>query len=117
MHKINNMHISIDQMNEAIALFMDVKPYEDSRYGILYNSPVDSKTCFSLKYHSSWDWLMPVISKLKESFKETAEIDSDGTHMHNFGINFQLSIVSILSAHLAVYHAIKWCNKQKKTPH
>lgn len=60
----------IEKNNKLIAKFMGNEPYEDSRYGTLWNNPasdgVHEKTSFSLKYNTSWDWLMPVIEKIEK---------------------------------------------------
>lgn len=111
------------QMNEAIALFMDVKPYEDSKYGLLYNSPIDGKTCFSLQYHSSWDWLWPVVEKIAnlDDGKYNIHISSTGQwacyisrddvfddEITSFG-GFEPVIMNVFKA---VYQFILWYQKQ-----
>lgn len=51
--------------NKLIAEFMGLKPFQDSRYGTLWPDPLGSKTSqFDLKYHTSWDWLKPVIDEI-----------------------------------------------------
>lgn len=91
--------------------------YRQMRGINIYKGPdnIEWETGTYLKYHKDWNWLMPVVDKLKECFKQTVEADSETTHTHNNGINFQLAIVNIQSTHLAVYHAILWYNQQKQT--
>lgn len=97
---------TIEQMNEAIALFMGNKPYEDSRYGILWNSPVDGKTCFSLQYHSSWDWLKPVINEI---------FNYALAHPEQVKAIIDMSVVvDISAAHEKVYQFISWHNDHSK---
>lgn len=113
---------TIDQMNEAIALFMNVKPYEDSRYGILYNSPVDRKTCFNLQYHSSWDWLMPVVEKI-ESLGFCVYIQNDACWIKpgRPRLKYSDSELSNEGKKEAVFKIcfrfIQWYNKQQSNEH
>jgi hypothetical protein len=114
--------LTIEQRNEVIAKFMGVKPYEDSRYGMLYNSPVDGKTCFSLVYHSDWSWLMPVVEKINRTmipdnkypasviiFKTTCHINDD-----QYIIVETSSQNLIQCVHEAVFLFIHWLNKQQQ---
>jgi len=51
--------------NELIAEFMGLKSYEDSRYGTRWPDPTsENRSGWDLKYHSSWDWMMPVVTKI-----------------------------------------------------
>lgn len=56
----------INKRNEAIALFMGIQSYNDDRYGKIYSIPVERGSIFSLKYNSSWNWLMPVVEKIAQ---------------------------------------------------
>ena len=49
--------------NKLIAEFMGLKEHEGSYYLPLYNSG-DWVPDVELEYHSSWDWLMPVLKKI-----------------------------------------------------
>ena len=55
------------ETNELMADFMGLEPYEDSRYGILWSSPIENETgCnFVLKFDTSWGWLMTVVEKIE----------------------------------------------------
>lgn len=63
------MEKTIQEMNEAIALFEGYERYED-RYGIWFKKEGMIKALHpklqSLKYHESWEWLMKVIEKISK---------------------------------------------------
>jgi len=52
--------------NKLISEFMNLESWNDNRYGLLFNSPIDGKTSFSLNYDTSHDWLMTVVEKIEE---------------------------------------------------
>jgi len=84
--KINKQN-DIDMKNKIIAGFMGVKTIAmDELYSILRQNRENgfihtpqAYTIDELKYHSSWDWLMPVIHKILQ--------DNDGTEFFNFSAN------------------------------
>ena len=62
--------------NKLIAEFMGNKPFAKDNFGNdLYNNPMNeikfshknpTDMCdYEFEYHTSWDWLMPVIKKIK----------------------------------------------------
>lgn len=57
----------IDDSNKLIALFMgataDEGPTEGWFRGIRF--PHGGQNTFVLKYHNSWDWIMPVLEKIE----------------------------------------------------
>lgn len=75
--------MTLIQQNEILAKFMGWKeipemPYVKNRYqqmqGLLWFAS-------ELKFHSSWDWLMPVVEKL-ESIGFALHIDEDTVYLH-----------------------------------
>tara|TARA_B110000967_G_C18888525_1_gene565678 strand:+ start:709 stop:978 length:270 start_codon:yes stop_codon:yes gene_type:complete len=56
--------------NKLIAEFMGLKEHEGSYYLPLYNSG-DWVPDVELEYHSSWDWLMPVVQKIGNDYYNT----------------------------------------------
>lgn len=105
---------TIEQMNEVIAQFAEIKSFDDSRYGLLYVSPSDGKTCFSLRYHCSWDWLQPVWVKFRDlKFQEE-------THM-KLHLNYvarlaqDIAYGTIDEFHHNLHIAITWYNQQTTT--
>ena len=85
--------MNTQENNELIAEFMGVDPididYAIDEYG-------------KLKYHLSWDWLMPVVEKIEQ--------------VHE-GVPQELIKLSLFSTIDEVYNAIiefiKWYNKNK----
>jgi hypothetical protein len=80
----------INKRNEAIAKFMELKSFNDDRYGKIWASPVNKETSFSLQYNSSWSWLMPVVEKISQDLMHSVMIDTFGgveiySHKNNGG--------------------------------
>lgn len=58
-----------EQMNEVIAVFDGKVKHDDGKYAYPYFTDENSKGFyypFQLEYHSSWDWLMPVVRKIEQ---------------------------------------------------
>lgn len=74
---MNNLNLI--QKNELIARYMEIEMDEDKFLAFewdriyLYNG--EWKPARKLKFHLSWDWLMPVIEKISK----TPLLESDGT--------------------------------------
>lgn len=73
-----------------------------------------------LKYHSSWDWLMPIVEKIERDYEMTFHISgklvsvlsNDGIGYEWNGSNIEYS--KILSVWYSVVDFIKWYNKIKQ---
>jgi len=70
----------------------------------------------SFKYHSSWDWLIPVIEKIGEQPSL-----GDAPHPTDFRVGIYSNIIrklqelrGILPVHQAVVEFIKWYNTQNQ---
>ena len=127
--------------NKSIAIFLEYKegfPHYVDEYG--YNqcaegfdipdknheSHFDDKddhqfSLIQLEFHSSWNWLMPVVEKIEslgfdtriqgiteDTFYQICEI----TDIVNNEITYQKTNSKILSVWLTVIEFIEWCNKQ-----
>ena len=55
----------MENSNKLIAEFMGLKEHEGSYYLPLYNSG-DWVPDVELEYHTSWDWLMPVVQNIEQ---------------------------------------------------
>ena len=74
----------MEENNKLIAIFMGLK-YNPitANHGIRDNTwQKGGEVFFELKYHTSWDWLMPVVEKI-ESIKRT-----DGAHISQYSFNW-----------------------------
>lgn len=64
----------ITEQNKLIAVFMGFNMIVENYHGInIIESPL-GKTydLHGLKYHSSWDWIMPVVERIENTRHETA---------------------------------------------
>jgi len=52
-----------------IAEFEGYKVEGESLYGSIEYSEDNLRTAIDTYYHKSWDWIIPVVSKLKDSFR------------------------------------------------
>lgn len=103
-----------EMMNEVIARFAEIKTLDDSRYGLLYVSPVDGKTCFSLRYHCSWDWLRPVWVKFRDlKFSEETAMKLHLNYVARLAQD--IAYGTIEEFHHNLHIAITWLNQQKQT--
>jgi len=70
-----------------------------------------------LKYHTSWDWLMPVVEKIESLSGTTVLIKRIGCEIIMYGktISKQTSDTKIEAVWLAVIEFIKWYNEKHKS--
>jgi hypothetical protein len=111
---------TIEQMNKTIAVF---DGYKISKSGKTYRKDNESSPyrVRDIKYHSSWDWLMPVWKKAgKILFDIRGDLTEDKylcVHRITKAFIYACQTVDIESAHTSVYNAIlniQWYNKQKE---
>jgi len=97
--------------NRLIAEFMGLAYCEKYRYkGWYQNSEFNHRICDynGLKYHSSWDWLMPVVQVCKDNqlFGSQHLIDKiDDVLTCDCKIN---------NLYMEVVHFIEWFNENRK---
>ena len=60
--------------NKIIAEFMGIESDNAKMRGHLYECPVTAEYVTELEYHTSWDWLMPVVEKIYQ-----LGLDNEGT--------------------------------------
>ena len=79
--------------NKLIAEFMGIhSPLGDDGWIIDYEGVIGDNKCYlDLKFHESWDWLMPVVQKVEAV---------------NEGVPSELWNVSLYSYHEEVYDAV-----------
>ena len=62
--------------NVLIAEFMGITPNEEGVYQVSKHKGYDVE---NLQYHTSWDWLMPVVEKIEEDERYNIDILQYGT--------------------------------------
>ncbi len=116
--------------NKMIAEFMGVMPikgwcdgYALNKAGLPFNYGAMGNGTSDLKFHSSWDWLMPVVEKIEGLDDNEGEFDChfeilrDGCLViawHGETIIEIYGNTKIESVWLAVVEFIKWRNEQVK---
>ncbi len=71
-----------------------------------YTSELHTNVDADLKYHKSWDWLMPVVEKCYQCNHEEGDL-----HMR---LNDAVLTVNIEEVYKAVVEFINWYNNNKK---
>lgn len=89
--------MNTQENNKLIAEFMGIK----STNGLVFQD-ANTKEFHSIKYHTSWDWLMPVVEKCMRTGDNTDEWDT----LYN-----ALSTLNITNTYKAVVEFIKQYNK------
>lgn len=126
---MSKQQTSVDVLtgNKLIALFMGNEFYYKNIFykgGMPYNTFPDGHhyaTQDQLKYHSSWDWIMPVLEKIRGlGYRIDITIGSLGCDVHITKVvgEHRLNIVAYSSPIDAIYTAcvqfILWYNTQTK---
>lgn len=107
--------------NKLIAIFMgaiEVDPIGNLERNISFEHPVDGLHCYNetgLKYHSSWDWLMPVCMKIR---KVSSDFYTSGDDLLGHKLAMQrvrpmlneLQNIRIDSVHFCAVKFIQWHN-------
>jgi hypothetical protein len=95
------MTTEIIEGNKLIAEFMGERvikePYFDNKLPVISGEDGYKQT----KYHTSWDWLMPVIEKIKNSYYLYIQYEM---------VESELCKLEIKATWLAVVEFLKWYN-------
>jgi hypothetical protein len=112
--------VTTEQMNEAIALFMGYEQREED-----YRRPNNTLVFLigeywtpihKLKYHTSWDWLMPVVKKIRSMHFDILKQIGVLSYMNAAApMNSALISIDIKKLHSGVYNFLLWYNQQKQT--
>jgi hypothetical protein len=101
------MNALTQENNRLIAEFMgwDILSPTTIPFNLhLSNLEVDSGEIANLKYHSSWDWLMPIVSKCRK--------ESNAEDSHWESVYYSLEGCDIDVTYQSVVDFIKWYNEQ-----
>ena len=128
---------TITEGNRLIAEFEGYETYEGYGtimvdYGIDEHGNENERTIEDTHYHSSWDWLMPVVEKIETLFNHGIDVNilSDGTTIEqlrddeNGELHHPVEIVRMTAGEidyknkiqhtwLAVVEFIEWYNNKK----
>lgn len=109
---------AIEQMNEATALFMGWKWQVDEYYAHNTSDRLFEWSAYKpaqMKYHSSWDWLMPVIKKIRTMNVLALPGGASGWIKAAGKMNGALISIDLDKAHKGVFEFIQWYNSQTST--
>ena len=96
----------MEENNKLIAEFMGcTHPFNDLTDATLYSVSHGTFEVDELKYHESWDWLIPVIEKIQDKHLENPELDYWSVD------EIRLAIPNIQQVHYLVVEFIKENNK------
>lgn len=102
--------------NELIAEFMGIPQMNDYK-GVMWDIERTGEQIYSvrpdeLRYHSSWDWLMPVVQKIYALYDEFnfTTIDQENRFLNVLDLYVRYPIST---TYHAVVEFIKWHNQQK----
>lgn len=97
--------------NKLIAEFMGIESFKDSLASLHQGKiNVDVDVYEQAQYHTSWDWLMPVVLKCKESVDYCS--DDNALKYHHIE-DEMLSQLSIEDTYQAVVKFIKIYNDER----
>jgi len=104
---------TIEQMDEAIALFMDLIPVPvgTKALGDIKSPEV---SCGLLQYHSSWDCLMPVYEKISQIWTNASRQKQKQIEETYRAIQNRILLCSFRETIEHIYQFIQWYNKQKE---
>lgn len=102
--------------NELIAEFMggiyksNLFPIGNTQIWLPFHNMTEIN---NLKYHNSWDWLMPVVEKI-ESLGYSTRILDNGMGIEGDLIIERFGVTKIKGTWLTIIEFIKWYNTQEK---
>ena len=92
--------------NKLIAEFMGTEWHKNIDLDFFKDVCIISSSNIPYKFHSSWDWLMPVIEKIQDIFVDNPELD---WQLYD---DIRLNVPYLDDTYNAVLYAIKQYNNQ-----
>lgn len=109
------MEAKIIEGNKMIAEFMNYEKYQFRDYTIYIFEENNHRTMIDLHYHSSWEWLMPVVMEIGNRAGYTLVMEENASYWCNEGQHDELpqfgGYSNIENIWEAVIEFIKWHNK------
>tara|TARA_R100000781_G_C4012135_1_gene104058 strand:+ start:110 stop:412 length:303 start_codon:yes stop_codon:yes gene_type:complete len=70
----------------------------------LSNLELDSGEVWAYEFHTSWDWLMPVVQKIDNMFGDDNQVDDAINRVHNAVLSFDIdntyqAVVEFINEH------------------
>ncbi len=100
--------------NELIADFMDIAHPKEHYGRHRFNICGGFVPASSLKYHESWDWLMPVVQKIDQCYSLVGGLTNDYIREYEKVEGMLTNEYDITQTYRAVVDFIKWHNSQNK---
>ncbi len=108
--------------NKLIAEFMGIESYEFRGYTMFVYKEDNHRTDVDLHYHTSWDWLMPVVEKINNTERyevcigdchcHITDIENDNHKVRALTLSLQ-GETTMGAVYLAIVEFIKWYNQNK----
>ena len=97
---INELNKNEMDNNKLIAEFMG---YE-VKHGKCYSPKYNDGTIAPMQFHTSWDWLMPVVQKIDNMFGDDNQVDDAINRVHNAVLSFDIdntyqAVVEFINEH------------------
>lgn len=97
-----------EKNNKLIAEFMGLEVINDTNIYVENNMfGRGTGTLNSIRYHESWDWIIPVLQKIEELSSEQEEVFHQLDSIKDALLNLDIEEV-----HLNVAEFVKWYNNQ-----
>tara|TARA_R110002167_G_scaffold265541_2_gene472264 strand:+ start:435 stop:749 length:315 start_codon:yes stop_codon:yes gene_type:complete len=100
--------------NKVIAEFMGHHTYESNGYIMISYSDCNERTLQDTHYHTSWDWLMPVLNKIDSYANEKLSFLEFDDYRTNWSMIDRPSKYQIKDVYDQVVQFIEWYNKKNK---
>lgn len=103
---------NITENNKLIAEFMGI---EKDKIGRFIQRKANTENILYLQYHSSWDWLMPVVEKIEQMRGATVLLKPFFAEILWYGKSIVVTAeeTKIEATYIMVVKFIKWHNQQK----
>ena len=102
--------VTVEDTNRIIAEFIECSnPFNEITDATLYKVSQGTFELSELKYHTSWDWLMPVVEKIYDKMESMPEDFLRRSRLHECLLDINLN-----NLYNFVVKFIKWYNNNLK---
>ena len=107
--------MNTQENNKQIAEFMGMTTSENDESMMIFKTPKGNEIIYTgkLKYHTSWDWLMPVVEECTKIIENYGYDDDDRNYIEDEIFNLDYTLSEFLnndkeSIYARVVEFIKW---------